>query len=85
MSDLCIVLPMSNTDPYGGHGSGTTPEPWLTITQAAALIGYSVDSLRRWDKKGKLPAHRTLGGHRVYRASELLAAVQPAMPEQVAS
>lgn len=32
----------------------------------AELIGVSVKSLHRWDKSGKLKAHRTPVGHRFY-------------------
>ena len=36
----------------------------LPIGQAAAMIGVSVTTLRRWEKSGKLVANgRTLGGH----------------------
>lgn len=39
----------------------------LTITGAAAFLGVSVDTLRRWDKNGKLVAIRKEGGtHRYY-------------------
>jgi len=29
-------------------------EKLLTITQAAEILGVSLDTLRRWDKSGKL-------------------------------
>lgn len=44
---------------------------WLSITQAAKVIGVSADTLRRWEKTGKLNAKRTHGSHRRYHASEL--------------
>ena len=37
-----------------------------TITEAAHILGVSTVTLRRWEKSGKLPALRTLGGHRRY-------------------
>ncbi|MBD3366378.1 MerR family DNA-binding transcriptional regulator [candidate division WWE3 bacterium] len=38
----------------------------LSIGKAADYLNVSIDTLRRWDKKGKLPANRTKGGHRFY-------------------
>jgi len=47
-------------------------EKLLTITQAAEILGVSLDTLRRWDKNGKLVAIRKDGGtHRYYREKEL--------------
>ncbi|MBN1485288.1 MAG: helix-turn-helix domain-containing protein, partial [Chloroflexia bacterium] len=38
----------------------------IDISQAAHILGVSRKTLRRWDQEGKLPAERTLGGHRRY-------------------
>lgn len=47
-------------------------EKLLTITQAAEILGVSLDTLRRWDKKGKLVAIKKDGGtHRYYRERDL--------------
>lgn len=44
----------------------------FTITEAAKLLGVSVDTLRRWDKSGKLTAIRKEGGtHRYYTKRDL--------------
>jgi len=44
----------------------------LTIREAAALLGVSIDTLRRWDKSGKLTAIRKGGGtHRYYTQRDL--------------
>jgi len=43
----------------------------LTIKEAAEFLGVSIDTLRRWDAKGKLKAVRSSGGHRYY-SKELL-------------
>ncbi|MGK7876748.1 MAG: IS607 family transposase [Xenococcaceae cyanobacterium] len=48
-------------------------EDLITIGEAAKLRGVSIDTLRRWEKKGKLkPEGRTEGGHRRYRVADLL-------------
>lgn len=46
-------------------------EQAITIGEAAAILGFSVKSLQRWDKAGKFPAHRTPAGRRYYLRSEL--------------
>lgn len=47
-------------------------EKLLTIAQAAEILGVSQDTLRRWDKNGKLVAIRKEGGvHRYYREKDL--------------
>lgn len=47
-------------------------EKLLNITQAAEILAVSVDTLRRWDKNGKLAAIRKAGGtHRYYREQDL--------------
>lgn len=47
-------------------------EKLLTIREAAHFLGVSIDTLRRWDKNGKLVAIRKEGGtHRYYRQKDL--------------
>ena len=43
----------------------------LNMGKAAEYLGVSIDTLRRWDKTGKLPANRTSGGHRYYSKLQL--------------
>ncbi len=44
----------------------------LSITEAAKILGVSVDTLRRWDKSGKLIAIRKDGGtHRYYTEKDI--------------
>lgn len=38
----------------------------ITISEAAELLGVSIDTLRRWDEKGQLKPIRSTGGHRYY-------------------
>jgi excisionase family DNA binding protein len=47
-------------------------EKLLNISQAAEILGVSIDTLRRWDESGKLVAIRKEGGtHRYYREEDL--------------
>lgn len=44
----------------------------LNIAEAARFLGVSIDTLRRWDKNGKLTATRKEGGtHRYYKKEDL--------------
>lgn len=50
--------------------SGSEDE-WLRIGQAAAVLGVSVDTLRRWEAGGQLRVARTEGGQRLVAMTEL--------------
>lgn len=43
----------------------------LTIGEAAQAIGVSADTLRRWDKQGKLKTQRDERGRRMVPAAEI--------------
>lgn len=43
----------------------------LTISEAAKHLNVSIDTLRRWDKNGKLRAKKIAGGHRYYSQFDL--------------
>jgi excisionase family DNA binding protein len=43
----------------------------LTISEAAKALGVSAQTLRRWDREGKLSSERTKGGQRRYDISAL--------------
>lgn len=43
----------------------------LTASEAAVMIGVSVATIRGWADSGKLPVHRTVGGHRRFDVEQL--------------
>lgn len=43
----------------------------LTTSEAAALLGVSVPTVRAWADAGRVPCHRTAGGHRRFEVEEL--------------
>ena len=47
------------------------PPERLSIGKAAEYLGVSVDTLRRWEKKGRVTPLRSPGGHRYYIREEL--------------
>jgi len=44
---------------------------WLSLSAAAEILGVHPSTVRLWSNKGLLPVHRTQGGHRRYRRSEV--------------
>jgi excisionase family DNA binding protein len=44
---------------------------YLAIGEAAALIGVSVDTLRRWEAAGQIKAARTPTGQRRFKRSDV--------------
>ena len=51
---------------------------WLSLSAAAELLGVHPSTVRLWSDKGMLPVHRTKGGHRRYKRSEVLLWAQTA-------
>jgi excisionase family DNA binding protein len=47
----------------------------LSISKAAETLGVHAQTLRNWDKAGKLKSVRTLGGHRRYRLADIRASL----------
>jgi excisionase family DNA binding protein len=49
-----------------------TLRDYLTVSQAATLLGVSASTLRNWDRMGKVAAHRhPVNGYRLYVRSDL--------------
>ena len=42
-----------------------------TASEAASALGISLDTLRRWDKAGRIKTERDAANHRVVAASEI--------------
>ena len=47
-------------------------DEWLSLSAAAALLGVHPSTVRLWSDKGLVPVHRTKGGHRRFKRSEVL-------------
>lgn len=45
--------------------------PMLSIGKASEYLGVSIDTLRRWGKKGRINAHRSPGNHRYFYKKDL--------------
>lgn len=46
-------------------------DEWLSLSDAAEMLGVHPSTVRLWSDKGILPVHKTQGGHRRYRRSEI--------------
>ncbi len=49
-----------------------TDGEWLSLHEAAGLLGVHPGTVRIWSDKGLLPVYRTQGGHRRYKRAEVL-------------
>src|SRR3954469_4378365 len=47
------------------------PKQIYSASEAAAALGISLDTLRRWDRSGRIAVERDHGNRRVVRASEI--------------
>jgi len=47
------------------------PKQQYTIGEASRVLGVSIDTIRRWDREGKIKTHRDAGNRRVVPASEI--------------
>jgi len=57
------VLPLA--DEAGAEDSSIdVPNDLIELSAAAAIVGVSVQTLRRMEERGKISAKRTTGGHR---------------------
>jgi DNA (cytosine-5)-methyltransferase 1 len=57
-------------------GEGSEPagkvKDYLTVGEAAEFLGVSAETLRNWDRTGKLKAYRNpINRYRLYRREEL--------------
>jgi excisionase family DNA binding protein len=46
-------------------------KPWIGLSEAARLLGVHPSTVRAWADGGKLPVHRTPGGHRRFLRPEI--------------
>lgn len=46
-------------------------DEWLSLSDAAQVLGVHPSTVRLWSDKGVLPVHKTQGGHRRYKRSEI--------------
>ena len=47
------------------------PRQWYTASEAAKALGISIDTLRRWDREGRIRVKRDTANRRIVPASEI--------------
>lgn len=55
----------------GSNQQPASEDTRLSIGKAAKHLGISIDTLRRWEKKGRIIAYRSPGGHRYFLREDL--------------
>jgi excisionase family DNA binding protein len=58
------------------------PNDWLTLSDAAEILGVHPSTVRKWSDEGVLPVRRTQGGHRRYLRSEVELWIQSQRPDE---
>ncbi|WP_132256567.1 MerR family transcriptional regulator [Paucimonas lemoignei] len=54
------------------NSTSVSLQDFLTVSQAAAVLGVATATLRHWDRTGKLSAVRhPINGYRLYRKADL--------------
>jgi excisionase family DNA binding protein len=53
---------------------------WLSLGEAASLLGVDEATLRHWADTGRIRTFRTPGGHRRFQEDDLLALIQQEVP-----
>jgi len=47
-------------------------DEYVTITQASLILGVSANTLRNWDRNGKIPVYRNpISGYRLFLMADL--------------
>jgi excisionase family DNA binding protein len=60
-------------------------DDWITLHEAARILGVHPATVRNWSDSGRLPVYRTGGGHRRYKRREVELWAESAREESKAS
>ena len=47
------------------------PGEWMSLSEIAKVLGVHPSTVRNWTDQGRMPVHRTHGGHRRFKRSEV--------------
>ncbi|MGZ8696421.1 MAG: MerR family transcriptional regulator, partial [Gaiellaceae bacterium] len=61
---------MATREP-GARRAASGESDWLTLGQAAKVLGVAQSTIRKWSDVGRVPAFYTPGGHRRYKRHDL--------------
>jgi hypothetical protein len=69
---LCFLYPLPGFTILKQDGVKAAFRDYLTIGEAAALLGVSIETLRNWDRADKFkPVRHPLNGYRLYCREDL--------------
>ena len=46
-------------------------DEWMTLSEISDVLGVHPSTVRNWTNQGEMPVHRTKGGHRRFKRSEV--------------
>lgn len=46
-------------------------DEWMSLSEIAEVLGVHPSTVRNWTDQGRMPVHRTKGGHRRFKRSEV--------------
>ena len=75
-------MDMNGNGNGNGNGHGKNGERLLTPAEVAGLFRVDPKTVTRWARAGKISAIRTLGGHRRFRAIEIMRYLEQVESEQ---
>ncbi len=55
---------------------------YISLAQAAAVLGVTPGTLARWATEGKVPAYKTPGGQWRFVEADLVLALKPRRPQR---
>ncbi len=61
------------------------PKETYTASEAARALGISIDTLRRWDREGRIRTERDRGNRRIVAAAEIARLRGDAAPEHLSA
>jgi excisionase family DNA binding protein len=62
--------------------SSHTGDEWLSLHEAAELLGIHPATVRLWADRNELPSRRTSGGHRRFRRADIVARLRQDMTQK---
>ncbi|MCW2960078.1 MAG: response regulator with CheY-like receiver domain and winged-helix DNA-binding domain [Thermoleophilia bacterium] len=57
------------------------PDDFLTVNEAARILRVSATTVRNWAADGRIEEHRTVGGHRRFRVSDVQRLARIVVPQ----
>ena len=83
--DRSTELPPDAPAPVAVSAATIGEDMLLTPSEVARIFRVNPKTVTRWARSGKLPAIRTLGGHRRFRSADIQAFLDAGETDEVAT